>query len=497
MSVLVLIWPGFAYSNGWEHTTIPMPVLIAALADPSAEIRLRAADSLGYRHQDDAVEHLVTLINKGESDLNVRQTVYQSLGRIGSPRATPILGDCLEQESQESVRAICVTALGLIQSGDAEPLVIDALADRSSNVRNAAITALGNFSSDKVTEKLVAQLNASDQSLHIRAIAALGRSRNPAAISDLLPLIGNDIDEPKLIETLKAVAAIGAIQSTERIERLYATTTSNRIRRYALMALSSTREDGAEKFAMEALSADDPLVRLQGLEVLRENNSKASVRKIAKVGLHHSKLLFERPDAWYDGISAEPIVELSLLNEFLRTVIALDPRYGYNLFASVSSPSTLPKNNARMLQIAEGFYRARWQGLYALGYTFNPGAESYLKLALTDPDPRIRAVALRSIGVYGAKNFKRQVIAAGKDNTAEVRWTAARVLGRDRQSANVGPLLSMLGDRDATVRKETALSLGYLGNHQAIDALNNVAITDTATPVREAASFALSLLKNL
>ncbi len=493
--VLILLWPNLSQSNGWEHTTIPITVLISALSDASAEIRMQAANSLGYRHQTIAVEHLVTLLDQGEPVARVRQAAYQSLGKIGKDQALESLAKCLANEPQASVGMGCVDALGSIPSGFSEELVIKTLADPSPAVRNTAITSLGNFPSEPVRQLLVAIINGEDRLEQIRAIRALGKTRNPRAAGDLLPLADIEAEENYLIEVLKAIASVGGVQTSDDIEKLYLQTDSDRLRRYALIALSSIRGDDAGNYAVDALTTKDLLTRLQALEILREADDKQITRRVVEAGLIHSHKLYQQPDDWSESTLQNPILELSLVNEFLRTVISLDPRYGYELFALVSGPNNLASTSPLMLRIAEGFYHARWQGLYALGYTYNPGAEKYLKQAINDSDHRIRAVALRSIGVYGAKTFPQEVAAAVKDESAEVRWTAARVIGRDRASNNVQALITMLDDVHATVRKEAALSLGYLGHKEAIDELEIVEKKDPAPRVREAASFTLSVLR--
>ncbi len=60
-----LFLPNAAHSNGWEHTSIPLSALAAALNDSDAEIRQKAAFSLGHRHQQKATDHLIQRITTG------------------------------------------------------------------------------------------------------------------------------------------------------------------------------------------------------------------------------------------------------------------------------------------------------------------------------------------------------------------------------------------------------------------------------------------------
>jgi HEAT repeat protein len=58
----------------------------------------------------------------------------------------------------------------------------------------------------------------------------------------------------------------------------------------------------------------------------------------------------------------------------------------------------------------------------------------------------------------------------------------------------VAPLVARLGDRDPEVRREAALSLGYLGERRAAPSLQALARRDPSDRVREAAAFAAGLL---
>ena len=98
------------------------------------------------------------------------------------------------------------------------------------------------------------------------------------------------------------------------------------------------------------------------------------------------------------------------------------------------------------------------------------------------------------MGVFGPGHFHPQLISALDDHSAEVRWAAARVLGRHARKEDAALLIPLLKDQHAVVRKEAALSLGYLGSELAIDELENVYRSDTDPLVKEAASFALSLI---
>jgi HEAT repeat protein len=75
-----------------------------------------------------------------------------------------------------------------------------------------------------------------------------------------------------------------------------------------------------------------------------------------------------------------------------------------------------------------------------------------------------------------------------------VRWTVASVLGRLAGSGNARALAQLLNDPATRVRKEAAISLGYLGDATAAVALEDAANDDSDPAVRAAAADSLKLL---
>ena len=481
-------------ANGWEHTTVPIAALYSALSDESADIRTRAANSLGYHRRREVVMRLLSMIESGEPVARVRQAAFQSMGQIGDEVALDSLERCIAKEKEVSVRTTCAGALSGIISTRSSLLAIEALRDPSPSVVNQAIASLGSFNSEEARKSLVKIIDEGDPILSLRAISALGMTGNPKATEDLLPLIDVEVDENRLIEVLKAVTRLGGSTVSNAVRAVYTSTESDRVRRYALMALSSAQDSGAGRYAVDALQSEDPLVRLQALSIMREAGDKQGVAPLVAAGLKQGTNIYARSQEWLESHPHQAILELALLNEFLRTAIAIDPERGFKLFAMAAESVNVARNTPSLLQVAEGFYRARWQALYGIGYAHDHDAEGILIEAVTDHDPRIRAVTVRSMGVFGASHFHPQLVGALDDNSAEVRWTTARVLGRHARTEDAPLLMSLLDDQHAVVRKEAVLSLGYLGSELAIDELENMHQSDADPLVREAASFALSLI---
>ena len=146
--------------------------------------------------------------------------------------------------------------------------------------------------------------------------------------------------------------------------------------------------------------------------------------------------------------------------------------------------------------MTEGLYQRRRAALYGLGYSQQRAAAELLAgpLGLKDRDARLRAVAVRSLGVLGFSDAARTLTPSLRDASPEVRWTAAIVLARLGDRGAAPALLAALGDKVAEVRRRAAEALGALKHRPAQAALRQMADADPAPRARIGAQFALKLL---
>ena len=359
--------PIVAAANGWEHTAIPASALMSALQSDDASLRQQAAHSLGHHRGEDIAKQLIGVIQRGEPESSVRQAVFASLGKMGARSALPVIEKCLELESEITVRVACASALSGIVSPASESIAHRFQNEINPAVQRAALASLGNYKTQKSLDALVAVLGSDDRRLQLTAMAALGRTGNADALESLVPVINARADEISLVTALKAIARIGGVKAPQVVQNLYDKTDNDRIRRYALIALAAF--DSETNGLLKALSSDDPLLQIQALEIIRENGNKQDIDHVINLAEKHTKKFFDRPAAWVEKNPEQAVVELSVMNEFLRAVIAIDPHHAGRLFKSVAQPRSISRNRPIFLEIAEGLYRARWQGIYGIGYT--------------------------------------------------------------------------------------------------------------------------------
>ena len=124
LALFLLVAPS-AHGNGWEHGTVPFGALLSALQSEDPSLRARAAESLGYRGQGEAVEPLLEALARPEPERAVRGAIAAALGRLRNAAALPALLECLAAEREDTVRGECATALGVIGDVRALPALLD------------------------------------------------------------------------------------------------------------------------------------------------------------------------------------------------------------------------------------------------------------------------------------------------------------------------------------------------------------------------------------
>jgi HEAT repeat protein len=124
-----------------------VPLLARGLNDPESALRGAAALGLGLTKLSVAVGPLLNRLPQ-ESDPEVEVEIVRALGRVGDPRAVPVLaerasGGGFFSRVPASIRVEATRALGEIGGDAARAVLQRLLRERNAEVREAAVKALG------------------------------------------------------------------------------------------------------------------------------------------------------------------------------------------------------------------------------------------------------------------------------------------------------------------------------------------------------------------
>lgn len=114
---------------------------------------------------------------------------------------------------------------------------------------------------------------------------------------------------------------------------------------------------------------------------------------------------------------------------------------------------------------------------------------------LNGNNPVNRAIALETLCNIENENASSILISALENKDTNIKWKAARHLGRTKNKNAVGPLIKALKDPDFIVRNNAARSLGEIGDKQSIGSLI-LALEDKNKYVRGSAMEALEKIRN-
>lgn len=163
------------------------PALLTALQDESAEVRLRAAMTLGEAGR----ETLLALVASEATEDGCAARAVAALGEhLSDDQATQALRRALDSGHAETALA-CVSALSERPAGMAEGTLLSALSNARSDVRVAAARALGRVgSAAAVRELLMVSERAADLRGPARQAIAEIQARLPGASPGQLSLAG-------------------------------------------------------------------------------------------------------------------------------------------------------------------------------------------------------------------------------------------------------------------------------------------------------------------
>lgn len=191
------------------------PYCLSSLQHQDEAVRHGAALVLAKISDPRAVEPLMLSLRNATEGL--RKLSALALGQIGDPGAIPELVFAL-QDSDKWVRSESALALGKVGDSTAVDALILSLRDDSKHVRQNAATALGQIGDPKSIEPLVALLADTDDWVTRQVIDALVKFGDAAI--DLLIAALNDKDTYIRQGAVVALDAIGGSRATDVLRSL-------------------------------------------------------------------------------------------------------------------------------------------------------------------------------------------------------------------------------------------------------------------------------------
>jgi HEAT repeat protein len=459
------------------------PLLLRALEDPDADVKVAAAEAairlrvpsataavLGWLGGPDPKLRIeacavaralpdpraVTALGRalGDAEAPVRAAAADSLGAYAgnADAAPPLLGKL--DDASPVVRAVIVRSLARLGDERAVVPLVGKAQDSVPEVRQAVARALGDLGDARATQALLLQLRDNVIDVRIEALGALGKLHAADAAFAVAPLVSDRT------ATLRqaAIAALGRIGSPPAV--------------HALVLALGTGDDGVAGLertpVREALVAAGPAAVAEVASVLDHPASPAAAASAAWIlGELHAR---DRAPALVAAMRRGVVPDAAALHalagagtsDSLRVVLE---------FTSDPRPDV------------------RDQALAAAAALLDPTAPDGraaepLAAALRDPNlaPAERAKIARLLGLTGAARAAADLAGLARSKGVVVRLASIDALGTlgpvaATRAEDLAPLVDALADPDPTVRLHASVALGETGDARTRDAL--VAKLDT------------------
>lgn len=285
--------------------TRAIPHLLDMLTHPKPQMREAAATALGKFDEESAIDGLAAAIT--DKDAVVREMAVMALGESGHPNAIQPLIIVLQESKQQMLKAVAVkalgemgavegidalieayrigdvrrdvvlNALGKIGDGRVTPIIIEALNDDTTRIREAALAALENLNATAV-KSLIDRLSHQNPAVRAAIAKNLGRLSDPAAIEALMKYF----NDPDTTVRTNAAAAVGKLADSATLDQLIAMLNDSKrdMRWCAAWALWHNASEATVQPLIGALMDDDARIREVAIMGLRSTRDPQALRPL-------------------------------------------------------------------------------------------------------------------------------------------------------------------------------------------------------------------------
>jgi len=474
-------------------------VLSALLEDPDVVIAGAAAEALGNLGARDAVPALAACLAR--DDLWVRPAALDALARIGDPAAFAAISG-LPLDAPGPVVSAAVHAL--MQSRSVDPAAacrrLAAFLDHPARpVAEDALSAIarilddpdfkrdgidpGDVLADAPAAAPAARLALTHANPALRRAGALVLARTAAAPADLEALasmLEADSDPSVRGAALLALASHGRLAQSALGDTAGDTAAPEILRRAAIEAMTTGLDADGEQLLVGLISRGGGAVEQDAATVLARIGGQSS-RCAAVAWLQEAWEELDEPESVASAMAIGPAVAAALATAVLDSC---DGDLRGAMFAAVLRPADA-RSMAEATQVVERALADGDRGVRTHAIRLVAGGvpgpfEPAIRLALADPDARIRVRAMEALRAFpNAADDHSVLLAARADASGWVR-AAALSTASARGCCDVDTIVAAQLDDFAPVRHSAlvaALELAPSGSGSASsDALLRIAV---------------------
>ncbi len=244
--------------------------------------------ALGDLKDKNAVEALIAIAKNPDEDKVRRVYAADSLGKIGDPRALPVLKQMFS-ENDALTRAYAASALSHFGVGDAFPMLLQGLRDDDWKVREQCARALGSGLSPSQAEAALPALEykarydpvSQVRVAAIKALGALGGTRGEDVLAKLYQGPGTPLDiREAALRALAGASLSRAIDAARAVLAAEGKAVDLKPVEVTAKVLSEARGAGLKDILEDLLASSDPIVRLYAIRGISANGISALKAKV-------------------------------------------------------------------------------------------------------------------------------------------------------------------------------------------------------------------------
>lgn len=441
-------------------------IIFTAMGDKSWRVRKEAVGCYVCSIPDpSSVEQLLNLL-RNEDNAGLRNTAAETVIRLGSLAAVPLMKMVLDQDAD--VRKIVIDVMGAIGDPVFVPALLQALNDPVVNVASAAAEQLGALGDTEAAEPLMQAIFARDEVLfRFSALGALGLLAKPVPVPEaLLILADQDIFKKVVFECL------GTISDDSSLKLL-------------LNGFSSHLKN-SRAAAVKALykiygrsSAESQAKIREALQLLKENDIITGLLE-----------LFDNRDC----VLTEALLWTSFVTKDSRFIPLLIEAYTDERTAGAALSAlkyfgheALPEIISRYSSLDESGRSGICILIAECGYS---GFNDIIQGALRDPSAQVRKSAVLAVGKLGLITMIPDLISLIDDSEVHVYEAAVaslQSLAMTSRSAIITEVGHFCSSKMSHHRKAAALLMASLGEQDRLMLL----MKDEDPQVRKAAVSAI------
>lgn len=474
-----------------------VPILIKSLEDESWRVRKTAIEILADIRGETVIKELINTLYR-EDNANARNSAIEALVVLGS-EATDYLIKTFKSSSGD-VRKFIIDILGSTGDLDALPLLLKALEDKEENVRTSAVEHLGNIQkNESVVNALIAILKSGDVWVAYHAADALGRIGDEKAVDALISVLPQKALRKPVINALGQIADARSLTSIVPFLKDESKTireeTVNAIKRFFQKGISEKTivERIKSTFGNEAANILLPHIQ--------SNKKEVRAAAILLMGLFKDKkavaplLEMSAEEELYESIIKALVFIGKSKPELLIPFFSVGDPYQRRVICEVAGrigAIVFFKPLIGCLKDEDGHVRGK--AAIALSNLNNPEAIKYIKPLLLDEHENIQEEAIKSLSKFKKWLNLNEIIMGLSDKNPTLRRNSAMLLGFLGERSSLEALGRALKDSSISVRRVVVEALGAVDGTNAVKFLL-LALTDESPEVRRIAAIAIGRMR--